>query len=75
VLWEIEPVFKDLEIKIKDEKHMALAYLAVNFVTVWMLARFAFFTGFGVSSYVYVAILVLIANFVQFAVWKGTEEK
>jgi hypothetical protein len=69
VLWLIEPAFKDLEIKLDNPMFMMGAYFVVNFASIWLLARFAVLTGFGVFSYVWVFALALVANFVQYAVW------
>jgi len=75
VLWNIEPTFKDMEIKLKGMMPMMLSYLAINFATIWILARLAVITGFGVSSFVYVFGLAFVANFVQYQVWEYTEKK
>ncbi|QQS38399.1 hypothetical protein IPM62_03365 [Candidatus Woesebacteria bacterium] len=74
ILWQIEPTFTDLEIKVKGQTNMALVYLVINFVSLWTIARMAFAFGFGISSYVWVFILSAIANFVQYTVWTKTEK-
>lgn len=70
ILWFIEPVFKDLEVPTKDTMAMMLSYLAVNFATVWFIARFSFITGIGIASFWYVALIAVIANFVQYLAWQ-----
>lgn len=75
VLWNVEPTFKNLEINVKSPMAMMLIYLAINFATIWLLARLSFMSGFGVGSYVYVFILALVANFVQYGVWQLTDKK
>ena len=75
VLWNAEGMFKDLEMQSKNMMVMMGEYLGLNFVTLWLLARFAVLTGFGVSSYVYVFGLAFVANFVQYQTWVLTSKK
>lgn len=64
------PVARVLKIKEKNELGMSLSYTVANIIGLWLLARMAVFTGFGVSSYVVVVILGLILSAVQYGVWK-----
>ncbi|MFC1649588.1 hypothetical protein ACFL2C_02640 [Patescibacteria group bacterium] len=75
VLWNVEPMSKDLEIDLKSPTTMMLVYLGVNFASIWLLARLAFMSGFGVSSYMYAFILALVANLVQYGAWRMMEKK
>lgn len=75
VLWNIEPMFTDLELEFKSPLSMMLSYLAVNFATLWLLARMAFTTGFGVSSFVYIFGLAFIANLLQYQAWLWMEKQ
>ena len=75
VLWKVGDIVKDLEIKFKAEMAMMFVYLAFNFSTLWLLARLAVITGFGVSSYIYVFLLAFVANFVQYKTWQWTDKK
>jgi len=75
IIW-FTPVFaKELEIAMKDKTTMMLTYLAVNFATLWFIARFSFFTGVGLANYWIVLIIAVAANFVQYMTWKYVEEK
>ncbi len=67
-----EPLMKTLNVKIKNEMHLALVYLVFNVVGLWVLARFANYFGFGVTSFVVVLVLGFVLNLVQFFVWKKT---
>lgn len=75
VLWNSESTFKDLEIDVRSPMAMMIAYLGVNFVTIWLLARFAFMSGFGVSSYIYVFMLALVGNLLQYMAWRVMDKK
>lgn len=77
VLWKGESWFADLEMQSKNPMVMMVQYLAVNFATLWVLARLAVVTGFGVSSFVYIFGLAFVANFVQYQIWQmaGSSKK
>lgn len=64
------PLFEKLKIKLNDEWQWALAYLFVNVLGVWVIARYADLTGVGVSSAWVAVLLGTILNLAQFAVWK-----
>lgn len=65
-----QPVFEKLGVKLKDEWQWALAYLFVNVLGVWVLARYADLTGVGVASAWVAVLLGVILNLVQWGVWK-----
>ncbi|HKB88643.1 MAG TPA: hypothetical protein VKC53_03250 [Patescibacteria group bacterium] len=68
-LWATQPVADKLKVKLNSPMKMMLAYLAANFVALWVLARLGPGVGFGVSSSVLVFGLAFVANFVQYLVW------
>lgn len=70
-----EPIIKALNVKIKNEMHLALVYLVFNILGLWILARLANYSGFGVSSYIVVIVLGLILNMLQYGVWKMLDGK
>lgn len=74
-LWVYEAAIKDLEIPQDNSTVMMLGYLFVNFATLWLIARFAFITGIGVSSFVYISILAVVANFIQYYTWSWMDKK
>lgn len=75
VLWNAGSELKKFELDTKSAMGMMLEYLAINFVTVWLIARFAYMTGFGVASFLYVFGLAFVANFVQYKVWTAVDAK
>lgn len=69
------PVFDSLKIKLKDEWQWALAYLFVNVLGVWVIARYADLTGVGVAN-AWVAVLFgAVANLAQWVMWKQVDGK
>lgn len=70
-----EPILKSLKLKIKNEMYWALLYLVFNILGLWVLARLANYSGFGVSSYIVVIVLGLIMNMLQYGVWKMLDGK
>ncbi|KKU10031.1 MAG: hypothetical protein UX13_C0022G0002 [Candidatus Woesebacteria bacterium GW2011_GWB1_45_5] len=45
-------------------------YFLANFVALWLTARMAPLTGFGATSFVWLIYLALVADTVQYIVWK-----
>ena len=64
-----------MEVPTKETMTMMLSYLAVNFATVWFIARFAFITGIGVASFLYVGGIAIVANFIQYLTWQRMDTK
>ncbi|KKR27758.1 MAG: hypothetical protein UT61_C0067G0004 [Candidatus Woesebacteria bacterium GW2011_GWA1_39_8] len=75
VLWYTEPVLKDMELATKSPMAMMVNYLAINFATLWFIARFSFITGIGIGSFVQVLVLAIVGNFVQYAAWQYMDKK
>ena len=48
--------------KVRNQNIWMAIYLAVNFVGIWVIKRFALVTGLGVSSLVYVLLLAVIVT-------------
>ncbi len=65
-------IAKKMELKLKDNKMLALAYFIVNAVGLWIVKRLADFTGLGISSVLFVLIIAVIAALVQVGVDKYT---
>jgi len=42
-----------------------VVYWLVNSAAIWLIARFAFITGFGISSYYYALALGFVSTFLQ----------
>lgn len=59
------PVFESLKIKLKDDWQAITAYLFVNVLGIWVIARYADLTGVGISN-AWIAVLLGAAfNFLQ----------
>lgn len=69
------PVFESLKIKLKDEWQWALAYLFVNVLGVWVIARYADLTGVGIASAWVAVIMGVIFNLAQWGTWKLLGDK
>lgn len=70
-----EPAFKHLKVQLKQEWQWSLAYLFINVITVWLIARYADLTGVGVASAWVAVLLGLILNLAQWLVWKVSGKK
>lgn len=75
LVWNAMPLAGALKLKEDDKIKMPLFYLAVNFVVLWVIARFSAIFGFGVASYVWVFYLAFVANIVQWIGWYVSSEK
>lgn len=75
VVWKAMAFTKKLGIKDSDMLKMSLYFLAVNFVALWIIARFSALFGFGVTSYTWVFTLAFVANLLQWGVWALTSKK
>lgn len=49
-------------------------YFVINFIGIWLIARFADQVGFGISSWLVAAVLALVLNIVQAIVMMGLEK-
>lgn len=65
----VEPFMEVLKFKPKNPMHSMMIYLVVNFVALWVTARMAPLTGFGVSGWLWILVLAFVANMVQYAAW------
>lgn len=66
----IMPFLKVLKIEAKNELFLGILYLIVNIGAIWLLARAAQLTGFGIASYLVAVILGIILNIIQYGFWK-----
>ena len=69
LVWFSEPIVAIVKLKVSDKMKMVF-YLFVNFVALWLVARIAPYSGFGVASFVWAFLLALVANFAQRLVMK-----
>lgn len=70
IVWFSEPLTKKLKLKLEGQTKQMLFYLASNFIALWVVGHLAFFTGFGVTSFIWVFVLAFFANFFQYMLWK-----
>ena len=64
------PLLKKVNLKLNGRVIMFGFYFLANFIALWVTARLAPYTGFGATSYVWLAGLAIVADVVQYAVWK-----
>ncbi|MBI4153633.1 phage holin family protein [Candidatus Woesebacteria bacterium] len=69
LIWFSEPLVSIIKLKVSDKMKMAF-YLLANFVSLWLVARIAPYSGFGVASFVWAFVLALVANLAQYLVMK-----
>lgn len=75
IVWYTEVIMKDLEVSMKETTPMMFTYLAVNFATVWFMARFSFITGIGIANFWVVLLIAVAANLIQYAAWQYMDKK
>ena len=69
VLTQIEPIIKALKIKIANDLYWGFLFGVVNIMGLWLIARIAEWTGFGIAS-VYVAVVLgFVLNLVQYGAY------
>jgi uncharacterized membrane protein YvlD (DUF360 family) len=61
----VKPVFEVLKIKIRNENYWTLVFLVTNVVGLWVLARLAAFTGFGIVRFWVAIVLGIIITILQ----------
>lgn len=64
------PVVKTLKLKVGNDLSWSLIYGTVNIIGLWLLARIAAYTGFGISSVLVAIVLGIILNTIQYGIWK-----
>jgi len=69
LVWFSKPIVAIVKLKVPD-KMKTFFYLLANFVALWLVARIAPYSGFGVASFVWAFLLALVAIFVQYLVMK-----
>lgn len=68
-------LLRKFKVVLKKEPERILFYVVANFVSLWLVARIAPYSGFGSSSFVWVLGLAVFASLVQFAVWRLIRRK
>lgn len=62
-----KPVIQKLLVNEKGRYIMFGIYWFTNFVGIWLIARFSFLSGFGISKFTYAITLAFVANLAQWA--------
>ncbi len=70
LVWLAGPVADIMSGKKKSRAVMFGFYFVANFVALWLTARLAPITGFGTTRFVWLVYLALVADVVQYIVWK-----
>lgn len=78
-LSQIQTITAFLNLKIKKDSTWSLVYTAANILLLWSVARGAYYTGFGLASFLVAIMLGTILSIVQYQIWKivsgGKKEK
>lgn len=75
LVW-VSPPLVGLFTKIKGRTAMFVFYFLTNFVALWLTARLAPISGFGTTKFTWLIFLALVADLLQYLVWKlGNLEK
>lgn len=68
--WVAKPIVGAIKIKLKGTITMFFFYWAANFIAIWLVARFASYTGFGTTAYYWAFTLAFFANVSQWGMWQ-----
>ncbi len=70
IVWFSKPVITQIGLKLEGEAQNFIFYWASNSITIWILARVAEFSGFGISRFFWAIILGLVMNTIQWGLWQ-----
>ncbi len=73
IVWIAQSLPEKFNVKIDGPLKMFTYYWLVNLAAIWVLARFAQLSGFGITAFYWAIFLGLIANVTQWGLWKGLE--
>lgn len=71
----VPPLVKRSGFKIKEDWLMAVPYLVVNVLVIWIIKKLAVITGLGISNNIFVVLVAVLATVAQWGVYKFVEEK
>ena len=60
-----------LGLKIKGRAKKFLFYWGINSVAIWLIARFAYLTGLGISAFYWAIVLGFVTSFAQWVLRQG----
>jgi len=64
------PLVKSMKLKKDKDLISNIFYIVINILGVWVLARGAIYTGFGVTSYLVAVVLGAVLAISQYLIWK-----
>lgn len=70
IISQVEPLLKLTKVKLKGDFSLAVFYGLVNIIGLWIIARAAIYTGFGISTVSVAVVLGVVLNLAQYLVWK-----
>ena len=68
--WAAKPILASFKIKLEGTARMFIFYWVSNFVAIWLVARFAVYSGFGMASFYWGIGLALFMNTAQYVMWQ-----
>lgn len=75
LLYLVKPVLQASKVKVKGNMAINITYGAANIVGLWVLAKMAVYTGFGITGFIVAIALGIVLSAVQFGIWKMIGEK
>jgi len=69
LVWLLKPLIFLFK-KLKGTVLMFSFYLVLNFVALWITARLGPIVGFGTTRFVWLIIVAVVADIIQYLVWK-----
>lgn len=70
IISQVEPLLKLTKVKLKGDFSLAVVYGLVNIIGLWIIARAASYTGFGISTVSVAVVLGVVLNLARYLVWK-----
>lgn len=70
ILTQVYPLIKTLKIKADSELFWSFIYTIANIGALWLIARGATHTGFGISSFLVAIELGIVLVIAQYFIWK-----
>lgn len=74
IIWGAMSLPNRLNVKITGPLKILVFYWLINSIAIWVLARFAALSGFGIAAYYWAICLGLVANLAQWGLWMGLEK-
>lgn len=66
----VYPLVKSLNLKSLTDLSWNLSYIVANIIFLWVLARLALYSGFGIVSFMVAIILGIVLAQLQYLIWK-----